>query len=169
MPLVLKGWDKVNANLRTLAVKYPQELGYALREEGMAVMDQSAKETPLDQANWHEDGTPHLIDTADVQGPLFEGDNIRVVLSYDTPYAIIQHENLDFHHTTPGTKAKYLEDPLNQRAKYVAPNLVRAVNLERMNVGYSARPTASLMEEQMLSNRRQAALNKYGHLGGRYL
>ena len=60
MPLVLNGWDKVRANLRTLAAIYPQELGYALREEGMAVMDQSMKECPLDQQNYHEDGTPHL-------------------------------------------------------------------------------------------------------------
>ena len=103
MPLVLKGWDKVNANLRTLAVKYPQELGYALREEGMAVMDQSAQECPLDQTNWNTDGSPHLVDTADVQGPLFEGDNIRVILSYATPYAVIQHEVMDYHHTTPVT------------------------------------------------------------------
>lgn len=38
--------------------------------------------------------------------------NRQGAVSYDTPYAVIQHENLGYHHTTPGTSAKYLERPL---------------------------------------------------------
>lgn len=37
------------------------------------------------------------------------------VISYDTPYAVIQHERLDFKHD-PGRKAKYLEDPVRKSA-----------------------------------------------------
>lgn len=169
MPLVLKGWDNLRANLRTLAVKYPEELGYALREEGSAVMDQSKQECPVDWFNHHEDGTPHLVMTGDVEGPYHEGDNIKVILSYDTPYAVIQHENLGFHHTDPRTKAKYLEDPLNQRAPFVAPNLMRAVNLERMGMGYSFTQTAVLREEVATANRKTQAINRYGHLLGRFV
>lgn len=36
----------------------------------------------------------------------------RVAVSYDTPYAVYQHERLDLHHDE-GRKAKYLEDPMN--------------------------------------------------------
>lgn len=33
-------------------------------------------------------------------------------VSYDTPYAVRQHEELSYHHQR-GRKAKYLEDPIN--------------------------------------------------------
>lgn len=33
-------------------------------------------------------------------------------VSYDTPYAVVQHENMQFQHQR-GRKAKYLEDPAN--------------------------------------------------------
>lgn len=36
-------------------------------------------------------------------------------VSYDTPYAVIQHENAGFSHQR-GRKAKYLEDPVNDPA-----------------------------------------------------
>lgn len=33
-------------------------------------------------------------------------------ITYDTPYAVVQHENLSFRHA-PGREAKYLETPMN--------------------------------------------------------
>ena len=36
-------------------------------------------------------------------------------VSYDTPYAVAQHEGLDFQHPN-GRQAKYLETPLNASA-----------------------------------------------------
>lgn len=41
-----------------------------------------------------------------------EGDGSAGTVSYDTPYAVIQHENQSFNHQR-GRKAKYLEDPCN--------------------------------------------------------
>lgn len=45
----------------------------------------------------------------------------RVYVSYDTPYAVKQHEDLSLRHpdptnpkSEPGRKAKFLEDPLNE-------------------------------------------------------
>lgn len=35
-----------------------------------------------------------------------------VAIGYDTPYALRQHEELSYQHPTPGTKAKYVEDPI---------------------------------------------------------
>ncbi len=37
---------------------------------------------------------------------------LEASVSYDTPYACIQHENMTYHHA-PGRQAKYLEQPLN--------------------------------------------------------
>lgn len=36
-------------------------------------------------------------------------------VSYDTPYAVRQHEERGYHHQR-GRKAKYLEDPVNSKA-----------------------------------------------------
>ena len=52
------------------------------------------------------------------QGPLMNScyvdvndDGSEGTISYDTPYAVVQHENTQFHHQR-GRKAKYLEDPV---------------------------------------------------------
>lgn len=52
------------------------------------------------------------------QGPLknscyvdVEEDGSAGTVSYDTPYAVRQHETLTYRHL-PGRKAKYLEDPV---------------------------------------------------------
>ena len=44
-------------------------------------------------------------------------------VSYDTPYAIRQHEDLSYKHDA-GRKAKYLEDPLNAAAKGPAKKII---------------------------------------------
>ena len=52
------------------------------------------------------------------QGPLknscfveVSDDGSEGVVGYDTPYAVVQHENMSFSHQR-GRKAKYLEDPV---------------------------------------------------------
>lgn len=39
-------------------------------------------------------------------------DGSQGTISYDTPYAVRQHEEMGYHHQR-GRKAKYLEDPVN--------------------------------------------------------
>lgn len=39
--------------------------------------------------------------------------SMTVAVSYDTPYAVVQHENLEYQHA-PGRQAKYLENPANE-------------------------------------------------------
>lgn len=55
------------------------------------------------------------------QGPLMHScvvdvneDGSEGTVSYDEPYAIVQHENMQFRHQR-GRKAKYLEDPCNDK------------------------------------------------------
>lgn len=47
------------------------------------------------------------------------GDTARGAVSYDTPYAVDQHEGTHYRHRK-GRKAKYLEDPLNSSQGKVA-------------------------------------------------
>lgn len=51
------------------------------------------------------------------EGPLQRSGKVQVEglngsISYDTPYAVVQHENLSFRHA-PGRSAKYVEIPMN--------------------------------------------------------
>lgn len=69
----------------------------------------------------------HLAAVSKEQVPLDQGplknscyvdvsdDGSSGTVSYDTPYAIVQHENMQFQHQR-GRKAKYLEDPANDSA-----------------------------------------------------
>lgn len=64
------------------------------------------------------------IDTGDLRAncsvsPLQRNDpQVWVTVGYNLPYAIVQHERLDFRHPKGG-KAKYLEDPYKENiSKY---------------------------------------------------
>ena len=64
----------------------------------------------------------HLASVSKQQVPLDQGplknscavdvndDGSQGTVSYDTPYAVVQHENRNYRHQR-GRKAKYLEDP----------------------------------------------------------
>lgn len=62
---------------------------------------ESKKQVPLDT------GMLKASCTVDVAG-----DGASATVSYDTPYAVIQHEATSYSHQR-GRKAKYLEDPCN--------------------------------------------------------
>jgi hypothetical protein len=69
-------------------------------------------------------GAEHLLQLSREQVPIEEGTLERsgvasvdeaaltAAVSFDTPYAVRQHEELGYRHDA-GRKAKYLEDPLN--------------------------------------------------------
>jgi hypothetical protein len=80
----------------------------ALHDGAEVILTESLKEAP------HATGT--LARSATVT----DGKD-AVYISYGTPYAIRQHEDLTLRHpdprnpiSTPGRKAKYLEDPFNR-------------------------------------------------------
>jgi len=61
------------------------------------------------------------IDTGDLRAncsvsPVYrEGNAVWIKTGYNLPYAIVQHEHLEFRHPKGG-KAKYLEDPYKENA-----------------------------------------------------
>jgi hypothetical protein len=66
----------------------------------------------------------HLLQVSRTEVPLEEGtlersgvasvddSELTAAVSYDTPYAVRQHEEMTWRHAE-GRKAKYLEDPMN--------------------------------------------------------
>lgn len=65
------------------------------------VLGESNKRVP------HEEGT--LENTGSVS---YEGGKLRAAISYNTPYAAVQHEDMSLRHDD-GREAKYLENALN--------------------------------------------------------
>jgi hypothetical protein len=86
-------------------------------------------------------GAEHILQVAQLVVPLEEGtlsrsgvasvdeDSLKAAVSFDTVYAVNQHESLDFKHAQ-GRTAKYLEGPLNSEAdvvKQIIADEIRAV------------------------------------------
>ena len=81
-----------------------------LHDGAEAILTESLKEVPLSTGTLARSGT--VTD--------FPSRN-EVYVSYNTPYAVRQHEDLGLRHpdprnplSTPGRKAKYLEDPFDR-------------------------------------------------------
>lgn len=72
------------------------------------VLAESQAVVPLDESPLMQSGT------ASVDPP-----SLTAMVSYDTPYAVRQHEDLSYRHA-PGRTAKYLERPLNAARAEVA-------------------------------------------------
>jgi hypothetical protein len=116
------------------AVKIAEEAGLkALRTGAEAILTEAIDETPIETGTLRRSGTVTvgaLPDGAQVYeaaesgsdmkdafpGP--EGKEKAVYISFNTPYARRQHEELGYQHPRGG-KAKYLEDPFNRNKKKV--------------------------------------------------
>ena len=116
------------------AVKIAEDAALkALRTGAEAILTEAIDETPIDTGTLRRSGTVTvgaLPDGAQVYeaaesgsdmkdafpGP--EGKEKAVYISFSTPYARRQHEELGYNHPLGG-KAKYLEDPFNRNKQKV--------------------------------------------------
>ncbi|MFC7909068.1 hypothetical protein [Streptomyces nigra] len=71
------------------------------------VLSVSNDKVPLDEGPLQHSGTAS-VDEGDLTG----------MVSYDTPYAVRQHEEMDYRHA-PGREAKFLENALNSERAVV--------------------------------------------------
>lgn len=55
-----------------------------------------------------------------------DDENLRATISFDTPYAVVQHENMTYRHD-PGRSAKYLEIPLQSSGQQVRDLITRRI------------------------------------------
>lgn len=56
-------------------------------------------------------------------------EDLTAAVSFDTPYAVIQHERLDFRHAN-GRQAKYLEQPFHGEREVMLAIIATAVRRE---------------------------------------
>lgn len=101
----VSGLDQVRAFLRQYGPRARLAYRRAIRGIGETIMT-DAKEhyVPVKEG--------HLRDSGHVEGPVAAGDVDVLTLAFGgvtAPYADVQHENLEFHHTVG--QAKFLEVP----------------------------------------------------------
>jgi len=128
------------------AVKIAEEAALkALRTGAEAILTEAIDETPIETGTLRRSGTVTvgaLPDGAQVYEaaesgtemkdafPGQEGKEKAVYISFSTPYARRQHEELGYNHPLGG-KAKYLEDPFNRNKdkvlKYAEKQIKKAL------------------------------------------
>ena len=90
------------------AVKAAEEAALkALHTGGESILTEAIDETPIETGTLRRSGT---VTTSKKEKAVY--------ISFNTPYARRQHEELGYHHPRGG-KAKYLEDPFNRNKKKV--------------------------------------------------
>lgn len=97
---------RFNGSAASAAMRQGAARGLLLAAEH--VLQVSNEVVPLDESPLQQSGT------ASVDPP-----SLTAMVSYDTPYAVRQHEELNYRHA-PGRTAKYLENSLNGARQDVA-------------------------------------------------
>ena len=137
------GAREMVATLKKIAEKFPDRVGAAIYREAQIEMTEAKRRTPVSPtaAQFRAMGRSMpkglvpgtLRASGQVHDPERRGNTISVTLSFGgaaIDYAIVQHERLDFFHTTG--QAKFLESVLNESRPYMAARIARRVHLSRM-------------------------------------
>lgn len=115
-PITWKSSSNEVTDVPTFRLQFDANLASRTMREGAArglllgaehVLGESNAVVPLDESPLQHSGTASM-DPASLTG----------MVSYDTPYAVVQHERLDYRHA-PGRTAKYLEVPFNAEREAV--------------------------------------------------
>lgn len=109
--------DSFDALLRALADELPETLRQTAQEIGDDLLSDSRDEVPYQEGDLSRSGQVTVETTAE---------GVAVAVSYDTPYAVIQHEATDFAHQD-GRKADYLGGPLRENSRTYLEYIQRAI------------------------------------------
>jgi hypothetical protein len=88
------------------------------------VLEEANRIVPISPPGEPSSGTLLRSGTPSVDVP-----TLRAAVSYDTPYAVRQHEEMSYQHD-PGRQAKYLETPVNASDVRTAVNALIARELK---------------------------------------
>lgn len=91
----------------------------ALTDAGEFLLQEANKTVPFDEGTLARSGQV----TADNAGR-------QVVVSYDTPYAVTQHEDVRIDHSHNGRRAKWLQATLNEQADTIKQFVAKETGLK---------------------------------------
>lgn len=92
-----------------------QAAARGLRDAAEHLLEQSNRTVPIEEGTLQRSGQVSVDDQ-----------RLEAAVSYDTPYAIRQHEDMTFRHA-PGRRAKWLELTLNERAASIRDHIQNGI------------------------------------------
>lgn len=104
--MAVRGLRQVQINLGRVTRDIENAVVQAMEDNVLDLERRSKEQAPLDTGDLRGSGTSEVTE---VYG------GVKGTVGFNTPYALIQHEDMTFVHPQGG-KAKYLTDPLNQNA-----------------------------------------------------
>lgn len=142
MSFKVRGVGDMIKVLKDIADKFPDRVAAAIYQEGQIEMTEAKRRTPVSPtaAQFKAMGRTMpkglvpgtLRASGTVSEPERHGRNISVTLSFGgaaIEYAVVQHERLDYIHTTG--QAKYLESVLNESRSSMASRIAARVHLNK--------------------------------------
>lgn len=118
----VRGTEKLQKLFESVqAPAFMEAVAQAVYAEANVIMLEAKREVPLDDGPLRRSGT--------VVAPVITGWKWWIALGFGgaaSAYALLQHENLLFKHL-PGRKAKYLEDPVNERLPIMEKNMAARI------------------------------------------
>lgn len=122
--------------LKKIASKFPDHVANAMYQEAQIEMTESKRRCPVSPLPAPKGVIPGTLrDSGKVARPERKGTHISVTMGYGgaaEDYAVVQHENLDFHHTTG--QAKFLESVINESRPYMAGRIANRVHLNKVRL-----------------------------------
>ena len=116
-----KGLAGFLGNIRDKQPKLVQKaVGKAAYREGVTIMAEAKTLCPVDNG--------FLKASGHVRKPEYDGPRVSVTIGFGgvaEAYAVVQHENLEFHHTVG--QAKYLEQPFAEAKDGMTARLAEAI------------------------------------------
>ena len=106
MSVIVTGINSTIANLLNIKTQMEADIAKAVMDCGQHLKGESQNQVPVDTHNLQRSPVVEMINKTTVE------------VSYNTEYALKQHEELGYKHNQG--KAKYLEDPLEaNRDRYI--------------------------------------------------
>ena len=131
--------NTITPKLKAIAQKFPKHVASGIYVEAQIEMTEAKRRCPVSPLPAPSGVVPGTLRASGQVGdPEFEGKNISVTLSFGGPgsgaedYAIVQHENLEFVHTTG--QAKWLESTLDESAPHMGARIANRIHLDKLSV-----------------------------------
>lgn len=98
-----EAWNagSMTGKLQGIGSKLREEAAKAVEEVADLVLNEATTRVPLEYGDLQDSGKVSV-----------DAENLQAAVSFDTPYAVRQHEDMTYHHDA-GREAKYLENALN--------------------------------------------------------
>lgn len=121
MASIFRGADNALRDLKKLKLFAPDEFARALYQESLIELKEIKNLTPFK--------TGALRASLAITEPQRDGRRIFVIVSAGTEYAFWVHEDLEAFHKYG--QAKYIEQPLNESAPFLAARIAARIELNK--------------------------------------